>query len=88
MAASSSMPPLRNLYFDPVVLSLLGNDALVARCLAPVFDELRQNRCDIIPTYVSTSIFALDACGLRLWVVYSPDRTEAEITGYTLSSRR
>ena len=78
------MPPLRNLYFDPVVLSYLGSNDFAARCLAPVFADLRRGRCEVIPTYVSTNIFAVNACGLRLWVVYSPDRTEADITGYTL----
>ena len=78
------MPALRHLYFDPVVLAYLGNNASAARCLAPVFEDLRRGRCHVIPTYVSNSIFAVEACGLRLWVVYSPDRAVADVTGYML----
>ena len=80
---ASILPPLRHLYFDPVVLAYLGSDDVAANCLSPVFTDLRRGQCDLISTLVSPNIFAVEACGLRLYIVYAPDRTEAEITGYT-----
>jgi hypothetical protein len=81
------LPPLRHLYFDPVVLAYLGENPSSAPCLTAFFDELRQGRADVISTKVSANIFAAEACGLRLYVVFSPDRFVAEITGYAYLRR-
>ena len=73
---------LNLLQYDPVVLELLGERSDLAECLLPVFADIAAGRRDLVKLYISERIYSLDACGLRLWIAISPNRREAEITGY------
>jgi hypothetical protein len=78
------MPPFHRISFDPIILELLGSDERISACLLPVFDEIKAGGGKLRRIYVKSEIYWSDACGLRLLITVSRDRTHVRISGYQI----
>ena len=78
------MPPFLRISFDPIILELIGRDERIRACLLPVFDEIKAGRGHLRRVYVKAEIYWSDACGLRLLITVSRDRTNVRISGYQI----
>jgi hypothetical protein len=78
------MPAFQTISYDPIVLALVGSDERIAACLRPVFQGIKAGTWPLRRVQVRQQIYWTDACGVRLFVVVSPDLRHARLSGYQI----